>query len=334
MSNPVVSVVVPAFNASATLRQTLESVRWQTFTDWECIVVDDGSSDATPAVAAEFSESDPRIRIIRQTNQGLAGARNTGIAAATGEFIQLLDADDLLLPAKLGRGVDVLRREQAADVWYTEYVLVSRSGRFFQTLPAAIPVDPPLRSFLFRWNREFVIPVHAFLFRTPILRNYPFRSLYGEDVDCWIRMAADGIRFLHHDEVGIIYRISEGSMTSRESRLYSDRLEILRSHRQIAAEFPEEYEEAVHWMKRRIAVGLLMEKNITAGLRALRSEWSFATWRDRLKMAAWAFLMLFLPVRAVVWLRERLAALLRVGPGGWGRYKPWPAPPEVRTLLN
>ena len=98
---PRVSLVVPAYNVASTIGDTLKSLLSQTFTDFELIIVDDGSSDRTVEIIDKFA--DPRIRLIRQRNRGLAGAHNTGIAAANGQFIGFCDADDLWLPQKLSR---------------------------------------------------------------------------------------------------------------------------------------------------------------------------------------------------------------------------------------
>lgn len=98
---PLVSVVVPAFNAEATLAETLESVAAQTYPNLEIIIVDDGSTDSTAAVAGAFCEIEPRARLIRQKNAGVAAARNMGIAVAAGEWIAPMDADDLWHPTKI-----------------------------------------------------------------------------------------------------------------------------------------------------------------------------------------------------------------------------------------
>ena len=98
-----VSVLIPAYNAESTLLQTLHSVQRQTFTDFEAIIVDDGSKDATARIAAEFAESDARFELVRQENAGVAAARNTALALAKGRWVAPLDADDLWHPEKLQR---------------------------------------------------------------------------------------------------------------------------------------------------------------------------------------------------------------------------------------
>ena len=97
----LISVVIPAYNATATLAETLRSALRQTHAELEVIVVDDGSKDGTRAMAESFAAEDPRVRVISKANAGVAAARNTGIDAARGDFIAPLDADDLWHPDKL-----------------------------------------------------------------------------------------------------------------------------------------------------------------------------------------------------------------------------------------
>lgn len=104
----LVSVVIPAFNAAATIGETLCSVRAQSFSNLEIIVVDDGSTDATADVAGRHAAVDARVRVIRQANAGVAAARNTGWMASTGEMIAFVDADDLWAEAKIARQVGIL----------------------------------------------------------------------------------------------------------------------------------------------------------------------------------------------------------------------------------
>ena len=103
MEAPQVSILTPAFNAATTLPETLASVQRQTFTEFEVIVVDDGSSDNTAAIVEQFGARDPRFRLIRQKNAGVAAARNTGLGASRAPFIAPLDADDVWHPEKLMR---------------------------------------------------------------------------------------------------------------------------------------------------------------------------------------------------------------------------------------
>ncbi len=104
---PLVSVIIPAYNAAGTISATLESVRAQTYAPLEIIVVDDGSTDATPSILKAVAAEEPRLRIIRQQNAGVARARNRALAEAQGEWIATIDADDIWHPEKLERQIRV-----------------------------------------------------------------------------------------------------------------------------------------------------------------------------------------------------------------------------------
>ena len=124
---PQVSIVVPAYNVASTIADTLKSLLSQTFFDFELIIVDDGSTDRTVEIIDTFA--DPRIRLIRQQNRGLAGAHNTGIAAANGEFIGFCDADDLWLPEKLACHVKHLRNSPSVGISFSGSAMIDVDGR-------------------------------------------------------------------------------------------------------------------------------------------------------------------------------------------------------------
>ncbi|WP_114395427.1 glycosyltransferase family 2 protein [Oleisolibacter albus] len=109
MQEPLVSIIVPVWNAARTLRETLESALAQTWRSLELIVVDDGSQDATAGIAAELAARDPRVRLHRQPNGGCPVARNTGLHLARGEFIATLDGDDLWQPTKLEKQMALMQ---------------------------------------------------------------------------------------------------------------------------------------------------------------------------------------------------------------------------------
>src|SRR2546423_3285778 len=125
-SGPLVSVVVPTYNYAGFITEALESLRAQTYQNWECIVVDDGSTDDTAEVVARFVEREPRVRYLRQENQRQSVAKNTGLADARGRYVQFLDADDLIEPLKFERQVEFLEAHAEADIVYG-------GVRFFRT---------------------------------------------------------------------------------------------------------------------------------------------------------------------------------------------------------
>ncbi|MBD2089099.1 glycosyltransferase family 2 protein [Microcoleus sp. FACHB-1515] len=124
---PKVSVVIPAYNAMGYLPETLASALNQTFVDYEVIIVDDGSKDNIQQWAAQLS--DPRVKLISQENQGLSGARNTGIAHAQGEYVAFLDADDLWAPTKLEKQVQLLEQDPDVGLVYTWVASIDQAGQ-------------------------------------------------------------------------------------------------------------------------------------------------------------------------------------------------------------
>lgn len=126
----LVSVVIPAFNAEATIDETLRSVRSQSYERLEIVVVDDGSTDGTLAVAERHAECDPRITIIRQSNAGVAAARNAGWQAARAEFIAFIDADDLWAPSKVERQLQaMIDGGEKTGLVYSWYAWIDSKGR-------------------------------------------------------------------------------------------------------------------------------------------------------------------------------------------------------------
>lgn len=141
MNNPadfpiLVTVITPARDAASVLARAVRSVQAQTLDDWEMIIVDDGSTDATPQLAQSLAQKEPRLRVLHhEGGQGAARARNTALAAARGRYIAFLDADDAWTPDKLAQQLDAMHA-QAAGFSYTGFMRVRQTGaRHVQVLP-------------------------------------------------------------------------------------------------------------------------------------------------------------------------------------------------------
>src|SRR5262245_9882120 len=113
---PRVSVIMPAYNVEPFVAEAARSVLAQTFRDLELVVVDDGSTDGTADVVAAIAATEPRVRLVRQPNRGLAGARNTAMRMARGDIFALLDSDDLWEPEFLGEQVAILDARPSIDI--------------------------------------------------------------------------------------------------------------------------------------------------------------------------------------------------------------------------
>src|SRR4028119_2409178 len=128
---PKVSVIIPAYNAMAYLPETLESVLNQTFTDFEVLIINDGSSDGIVEWASEIKDS--RVKLISQENQGLSGARNTGIWSSQGEYLAFLDADDIWEPTKLEKQVQCLEEDNNIGLVSSWVSSINESGDILET---------------------------------------------------------------------------------------------------------------------------------------------------------------------------------------------------------
>lgn len=159
--NPLVSVVVPAFNAEGTIARCLESLAAQTLSDWEAVVVDDGSTDGTADAVEAFAAHDPRVRLLRQENLGSGAARNAGVATARGEFLAFVDADDAVEPDMLEALVQAARAHDAQIAVCQADRLLFRDGKLVQKLgELALPPGPDVVSGhqAAGWLFDFVAP--------------------------------------------------------------------------------------------------------------------------------------------------------------------------------
>lgn len=149
---PRVSIILPVYNGAATIGGALESVFAQTFTDYEIVAVDDGSTDATASVLASYGN---RIQVVSQPNRGLSAARNAGVRASSGEYLAFIDDDDLWMPEKLARCVAVLDQDPNCVLAYTGAVRVDLSGAAMPSQNAdADRVDSPTMAQMLErpWN--------------------------------------------------------------------------------------------------------------------------------------------------------------------------------------
>ncbi len=161
-----VSVIIPAYNQAAFITQAVASLQAQTLDSWECIVVDDGSTDNTAEVVANIALSEPRVRLLQKQNGGSASAREMGLQFVAGEFIQFLDADDTLSPNKLEQQVQLMEREHL-DISYTAFC--SENGQGQRTPSRAVRLNT--YKILVRWGLGASVPIHSFLYRTDFIRR-------------------------------------------------------------------------------------------------------------------------------------------------------------------
>jgi glycosyltransferase involved in cell wall biosynthesis len=191
MSTPRVSVLIPAYNVAPYIAAAISSVLTQTLQDFEILVIDDASCDETFRIASSFD--DARIRVIRHdSNLGVAKARNTGIDQAEGEFIALLDSDDIAFPNRLATQVTVLDQDQTLMLIGSQTVLMDEKGRTL-TGPMRSPIAVPPENVEVRMIFRNMFGTSTIMFRKHPLASLRYRNYtVAEDYDFNVRAARIG----------------------------------------------------------------------------------------------------------------------------------------------
>lgn len=211
MSDPTVTVVTPAYNAARFLPEQLAAVRAQTWRDYEHIVVDDGSTDATADLLARAAAEDDRLRVLRQPNSGAPAARNLALAQARGRYIAFLDADDLWLPEKLERQVSFMRAGGHA-MSYHQYRTIGEDGSLLSSAPLWMPRQADYRSYL-RLNGT--IGTLTVMIDRDLMGDFRMPDSGAEDFALYLRLLK------RHPAVGLFedlarHRVVVGSLSARK----------------------------------------------------------------------------------------------------------------------
>lgn len=312
----LVSVIVPSYNYGRFIGQALESLRAQTYSRWECIVVDDGSTDNTDAIVTSFAENDSRIEYIRQENQGLAAARNAGIAHSAGEYLQFLDADDLLESEKLERQVEFLEQHDDIDIVFsdsryfrTENMQERRFSQDEANAPWVVKLSASGTDVLRPLVRNNIMVVSSPLLRRSVIADVGLfdGTVKGvEDWHYWIRCAIEGKHFHYLDAEGTwaLVRV-HGSSMSRDARLMLR--SILLMHQKVAGMVCD---TAILQLNKQVMAereGLLGIEEVSAGellagirhlCRALMMD------RNARHKAKWLFCAASAPIVSHQWLRK------------------------------
>jgi len=220
---PLVSVIMPAFNAANTISESIESVIGQTYGNWELIIIDDGSSDQTKLIAEQYAIKDARIKLLSLSkNGGLPNARNEGIINARGTMVAFLDSDDLWHKSKLGIQVEFHQKNPAVLISHTDFIAFNASGL----------IGRP-----FKWLTEPYKNKHGVIFpgvcyKNPIgiLTVMLYKDLLFEvgkfdttlwtleDQDLWIRIAEKKIIFGYIAKKLAYYRYNETGLTHKTGK--------------------------------------------------------------------------------------------------------------------
>ncbi len=234
-AEPLFTILCAAYNAADTVGRTIDSVLAQDERDWRLIVIDDGSTDDTAAIARGAAGGDPRVEVVTQANGGCGAARNTGAALSRSEFLCILDADDAYLPQYLSSMRRLIERYPGRDLYSCNGIFV---------LPRGLRV--PVRKGS-AWQRELEVTaqdmidenrifIQCVLRRSAFERAGGFRLRIVEDFDLWTRVLLNGGRHIYTPERLGLYYVTSGSLSKNFDAIQRARLEVL--HR-LAEEYPQ-----------------------------------------------------------------------------------------------
>jgi glycosyltransferase involved in cell wall biosynthesis len=219
--SPLVSIIVPVYNCAEWVGFTVDSVLNQTYTNWELLLINDGSTDQTPAVLEELATKDSRIRVIHQTNGKQGKARNNGIRSSKGSWIAFLDADDIWPPNKLNDQLKI-SFDQSVDLTFTDGFICIGNQMDLRTFRFGV-LDRVFKGPMAvqEFHAQNLIPTSSVMVKKTVLDSYgafpeELEIQNCEDYLLWTRLLNQGAIFLGISEPLLYYRVHDQSSTSQE----------------------------------------------------------------------------------------------------------------------
>ena len=216
---PEVSVIMPVYNTAKYLNESISSILNQTFSNFEFIIINDGSIDESLAIISKYSKTDSRIKVISRVNKGLIYSLNEGISISRGKYIARMDSDDISLPHRLEQQVAQMNSKNL-DICGGYYNMIDESGDFiklcytplshklcFVSLVSKVPFAHP----------SVMISNH--FLKSKLLKYGQTNNLYAEDLDLWIRMINNGAIFGNVNSVIINYRVLKKSLSRKNKKI-------------------------------------------------------------------------------------------------------------------
>ncbi len=219
---PFFSVIIPTYNRADIIKETILSVKNQQFTDWECIVVDDGSTDETRDVVGEMADADSRIVYVHQKNAERSAARNRGISLAKGDYLCFLDSDDYYLNSHLTKLYNnIVKGNQPEALLFTNHIV----NKFGQTEIVEVPpMEENVAKYLFEHP---VIPARVCISKRILdLEKFDEDITIVEDTILWVRISQQ-YDIIHIDEPSVVYRLHDDNSINIKNNSSQRRLEGL-----------------------------------------------------------------------------------------------------------
>jgi glycosyltransferase involved in cell wall biosynthesis len=235
--NSLVSIIIPAYNVGNYVQQTLDSVIAQTYSDWECLVIDDGSTDNTAELVMLYVNKDSRVRYFHKPNGGLCSTRNYGLTLCKGQYIQFLDGDDILFKEKLARMVNQYERcEEKGMILFCDYIYGTENDPYtendkYHKLFSNFNRNEPMgfKEIYMNWDSMITIPIHCLLYPATRIKGIFFDEQLKskEDWNYHLAVLSEGNHFLPYNYKGCAYRVSHNSMSKSYTAMITASLTVL-----------------------------------------------------------------------------------------------------------
>lgn len=232
LESSLISVIIPMYNAALYIEETINSVVSQTYTNWECIVVDDGSVDDSADIVQRMAEKDDRIIYIYQDNAGPSAARNHGFGEAKGEYIQFLDADDVLLPERFAVMLERFQ-DQPNSVLFSGYHVIDGKGEIKRSVSFDKPIHLDYNGMYGIYGTSILFPPACALFPKKSLEGifWNEKMCYSEDWDLYLRVVRqNNVEFISVDSVLCCYRNTDNSLSKALFEVYKADFQILKQY--------------------------------------------------------------------------------------------------------
>ena len=245
MTYPLISIIVTCYNQAYCIANTLESIKAQTYTHWECIIVDDGSEDDSAEVIKELIRDDKRFTYLFQNNQGVSRARNKGFALATGSFINFMDGDDTFLPNKVREQINIFQNNSDISICICDHQFYLEKEGVYKYYEFEKLTIKPLEQILFKWHNGVAFPPHAALYKRSIWNKdeLPFPEDYIYRCEDWVfnvLVALKDVNYYMLDKVLCNYHMGDTNYTFNTKSLTTA---AIKAALYLKSKLPEQYQE-------------------------------------------------------------------------------------------
>jgi glycosyltransferase involved in cell wall biosynthesis len=224
MNSGIISIIVTCYNQEYSIQTTLKSVLSQTYANWECIIIDDGSTDDSAKVIKQFIKEDERFSYIYQDNTGVSKARNTGFTLAKGDYINFLDGDDTFLPEKLEKQLQVFKKYPEIFICICDHQYFDEHKNTYAYYKFEPIKERPLEQLIYGWHNGVAFPPHAPLYKRSLwsLNEIPFPEDYTYRCEDWVFNVLVALKekpYYWLEDILCNYHMATGNFTSDTKNL-------------------------------------------------------------------------------------------------------------------